>query len=352
MAKADDQSSNERTPENEPMVHEDDPMADADELMADEDEVTADEAAIEVESSTNEPALENYPNVNEEISNTDEVGSEYRSTTDEATPEHPSTTNVTSTSSKLGLLALPAELRVIVLRHLLLANCPIPTGRMTPSYQPLPAMLHTSRLIRQEAFQVFYAENSFFIGALNPTYSILSNQQIRDTIQNVHYDEFDERLDSSPAHRQLIFIDMIREFGSPAIVRHTLNIVFRIDHRTCHKLLHFFVRGMPRFTNFRTIRFRFLARSLKSPEGNLTDPETLRARNLVQAMHSLAVSLEAAYCVIYERALTPVFGPPRPLDGQRGLEFHPQDYLNYLPPKVEVDWMEYLDGIRLDWNRD
>lgn len=169
----------------------------------------------------------------------------------------------------------------------------------------------------------------------------------------MHYDEFDERLkDSSPGHRQLIFVDMIREFGSPAIVRNTLNIIFQIDPRSCHNLLHFFVRGMPRFTNFRTIRFRFSARFLQSPEGNLTDPETLRFRDLAQAIHSVAVSLEAAYCVIYERALTPTFGPARFFDNDRGLEFRPQEYLNSLPPEVEVDWMEYLDGVRLDWNRD
>lgn len=292
--------------------------------MTSENESTAneDESSTYYEATPGNPLI-----VNEEVSSTSAVEEENHSVTNEIGPENPSTTNVTSTSLGLGLFTLPSELRVLVFRHLLLERRPLSTYWLLAAYQTSPAILHTSRQIRQEAFQVLYGENTFYIGAMHPRLSILNNPQIRDTIRNVHFDV--QLNDPLPDRRRSTFINMIREFGSPAIVRNTLYLIFRVAPYH-NNLLHWFGRALPGLTNFRTIQCQFLPSSV----------------------HSLAASLCPVLCNIYKRTLTPVFGPALSFSNGCGLTFHPQEYLNSLPPEVEVDWMESLDGIRLNWNQD
>lgn len=279
------------------------------------------------ESSTYEATLGNLPIVNDGGSSTSGVEEENHSVANEIQSENPSTTNITSTSTRLGFITLPPEIRVLVFRHLLLERRPLSTYWLLAAYQTSPAIFHTSRQIRQEAFQVLYGENTFYIGAMHPRLSILNDPQIRDTIQNVH---FDVRLnDSSPDRRRSTFINMIREFGSPTIVRNTLNLIFRVAPHH-NNLLYWFGRALPRFTNFRSIRCEFLPSSA----------------------HSLAASNCPVLCNIYNGILTPIFGPAGSFSDGRGLTFRPQDYLRSLCPELEVDWMESLDGIRLDWNQD
>lgn len=57
-------------------------------------------------------------------------------------------------------------------------------------------------------------------------------------------------------------------------------------------------------------------------------------------------------CAHHQENLTPIFGPAESIADGRGLVFHPQNHLSSLPRKEAVDWMDHLDGIRLNWNED
>lgn len=287
----------------------------------------ASETDQEEESNPNEAASENQSVVNEEASNTGGAEVENRSDTDEVASENPSTTDVIPTSSRQGLLSLPSELRVDIFRHLLLRNRAISTYRLGATHQHFPPILNTCALIRREAFQVLFGENTFYLGFMHPTFSILSSQHISDTIQNVR---FDVRLnDTSPNRCRRRFIDLIQVFGSPAIVRGTLDIIFRVAPYH-NDLLAWFYTGLPRFTNFRTLRFEFVA----------------------SCAHRLAERWCFLYCTIHRIHFTPAFGPGVFFADGRGVQFRPQQYLNSIPPAVDIDWMDYLDGIRLSWNQD
>lgn len=297
------------------------------------------------DQSTNEVASENQAVANEEESGIDNAASRNRSISneetsnivgadiqnpsidDEAKSENSPTNNATSTSSRVELLSLPPELRVQIFRHLLLEHRPLSTDWVVSAYRPYPAILNTNVLIRREAFQVLYGENMFSIGSMHRRFSILTNQQIGDTIQNLH---LSVRLDDHLLYgRRSGFVRLIREFGSPAIVRGTLNVLFHVSAHD-NEMLFWFIRGLPRFTNFRSIRFEFMACS-----GD-----------------RVAERLSPILCDMHEELLTPIFGPALYFANGRGLWYHPQNYLNSLPPVIHVDWMENLDGDRLNWNQD
>lgn len=231
-----------------------------------------------------------------------------------------------SANSRMGLLSLPPELRVMVYRHLIVQDHPISTDWQYSTNSP--PILDTCELIRQEVFQVMFAENTFFIGVMHPAVSILNDPQISAIIQNVRYEA---RLNSTSPHpRKLNFIHVLREFGSPAIVRSTLTIIFHVGACGNNDLLSWFNRGLARLTNFRTVQFEFVPYSA----------------------HKRAHRLCPEICNGHEKRFAPVFGPAESFANGRGLLFHPQEFLNSLPREVEVDWMDYLDGIRLDWNQD
>ncbi|MCJ1428710.1 hypothetical protein MMC29_006621 [Sticta canariensis] len=287
-----------------------------------EDERMADEEA----SGPNEEAPEDHPTANEEVSNADGVEPENHSATNQVSLVSPSATPILSTSNRLGLLSVPPEVRILIYRHLLVEENPLSTYWIG-SYDPFPAILNTSSLIRQEAFQVFYGENTFYIGNVHPGFSILNNQQIRNTILNVR---FIFRLnDPSPNRARTNFINLIEAFGSPAIVRRTLTIIIRVGPFYNH-LFDWLNRGLPRFTNFRNVIFRYV------PDSS----------------HLCAKGFCPIVCQLHEQILPPVFGPGSSQGVRRRLVFHPQRYLNSLPPGVDVDWMDYLDGIRLTWDQD
>lgn len=169
-----------------------------------------------------------------------------------------------------------------------------------------------------------YGENTFFISFMHPRYSILKSQRISDMIQNVRislrlYDRF-------PTFN---FLHVIREFGSPAIVRATLIIVLRVDENQ-NGLLPWVVRAMPRFTNFRMVQIEFIDDSFQD--------------------NAQGVCLEL--CNRHRDTFTPVLGPSVSYADGRGLRFRPQDFLNSLPPAADVDWIDLLNGIRLNWNQD
>lgn len=296
-------------------------MAAMDDLSVDDVELNNESNAIEEESNINQAAPENLSNVNEEASNTDRAEFENQIVTNEVASENSSISNDISTGRELGLLFLPAELRVMVLRYLLLEHYPLSTYRPNST---VPAILSTCALIRREAFQILYGENFFCTHWMHPRHSILSNRRISDTIQNVH---FEGRLNERwPWRSRTNLIQVIREFGSPAILRKTLNVIFHVGFHHNH-LLSWFTGCLRRFINFKIIRIEFVAR------------------------HPVAKLACPVLCDTQEHDLTPGFGPARYFANACGLEFHPQDYLNSLPSKVDVDWMDYLDGIRLTWNQ-
>lgn len=283
--------------------------------------------ASETEPVASEAASENYSFNVEETPNILEADIENLSISNELTLENPSSTDGISTSSRVGLLSLPPELRVLVLRHLLLENSPLSTVQLFAGFNLYPPILRTCVLIRREAFQVFYGENSFFIVHMHPPSPLLQNRQIRDTIQNVDYAV---ALNGS-CGRRLDFIHVIRKFGLPAVVRGTLNLIFFVGPYG-NNLRLWFARVLPRFTNFRTVQVRFLA----------------------QRVHRVAEAeaLCLLMCDSYKDALTPAFGPAQSFADGHGLRFHPQQHLNSLTPESDVDWIDYLGGIRLIWNQD
>lgn len=282
--------------------------------------------ASESRTIADQKASEAYPLISKGLPNTSGANSENHSDANEPEPENAGITKLTSTDNRLGFLSLPPELRVQVYRHLLLKHRPLSTDWPFSTYRPNPAILATCKLIRCEAFQVLYGENVFFVRSAEPELSILANPHVADTMQNLY---LDARLDDTSSHRRSSFIHMIRVFGSHDIVRGTLTITFRVNARN-NGMLFWFARGLPRFTNFRVIQFVFLARSQDHP-----------------AQH-----LAPLLCDIQKDLFTPVFGPAISVADGCGLLFYPQDYLNSWPPEIDVDWMENLDGQRLDWNRD
>lgn len=299
--------------------------------MAAPDNQSLKEMALENEPITNNAALENHSVFDEEALNAIVARLENLSITDEVASNSPSTPTAISRSSRLGLLSFPPELRVHVFRHLLLEDRPLSAYLPSANYEPFPAILSTCRLIRREALQVLYGENTFYINYLHPRHwSILNDRQIADTIQNVH---FNVRLDeSSPFMRRLSFIDAIRELGSPAIIRGTLSIIF---HRGPFRnyIDTWFLRFLPRFPNFRTVQFEFLNDS-NSPE-----------------IAGYTESVCPLLCSTYKYGLKRFFGPPHLFANECGLRFHPHEYHNARRP-IDTDWADYLDGIRLNMNLD
>lgn len=307
MAAPDDQAVNDMVSEIESMAV-DEHKSDGKEPMADEDELSPNETPSE-----------------KEVSNTSGVKLEDLSVANEVAT---STANSISASHRPKALSLPAELRIHILRYLLLERRPLSTYWKGSGYLRYPAILKYCTVIRREAFQILYGENVFYLGFMHRTVSILRNPRIGDMIQNIH---FDVRLnEESPARRRSIFISLLREFGTSAILRGTLNIIFRVDPHN-NDLLSWFARGLPRFTNFRTIQMEFLPGS---------------------SAQSIAASHYLMLCRTYEADLAPVFGPALSFADGRGLKFHPQGYLDSLPPQVDIDWMDNVDGMRLDWNHD
>lgn len=173
-----------------------------------------------------------------------------------------------------------------------------------------------------------YGENTFYISSMHPMFSILDNRPICDAIQNVRFDVW--LTYTSLSRRRLSFINVIREFGSPTIIRGTLRIVFHMSTFYRNDLLNWFTRALPRFTNFRVIRMEFV------------DSST----------HSIGEDFCRVLCNTHGDTFAPVFGPALPFTNGHGLQFRPQEYLNTIPPEIDVDWMELLDGIRLNSSQD
>lgn len=97
-----------------------------------------------------------------------------------------------------------------------------------------------------------------------------------------------------------------------------------------NEVLSWYAKGLHRFTNFRTIRVEFFGTS---------------ADTLAKHLYSLLCHNQEINC-------SPFFGPAEYFADGHGLLFRPQRYLGSLPQEVEVDWIEHLDGVRLNWGQD
>ncbi|MCJ1267500.1 hypothetical protein MMC22_007385, partial [Lobaria immixta] len=300
--------------------------------MAAPDEESMGEMASEIESvnnkkesKTDEAATENHLTVNDESSNSSEVVLETHSDTNQVASENISAANIVSISHQVSFLSLPAELRVLIFRHLLLSSCSLSTYWDGTDSECFPAILNTCRLIRREAYQVYFGENTFCDFFKLPRLSILNIRPIRDTVQNIQFVVWLNGPSSPQA--KLSFIRMIHELGSPTDARGTLFMNFFVGNAR-NDVLSWYAKGLPRFTNFRTIRVEFF--------GGSTD--------------TLAKHLCSLLCHNQELNFSPLFGPAEYFADGRGLQFRPRRYLNTLPPEVEVDWIDYLDGVRLNWS--
>lgn len=284
--------------------------------------------ALQHNQSMNDIVSEDEPIVNEEGQNANEAASENRPVTLEVASEDPSNINTVSTNSRPGLLSIPPEVRVLVFRHLLLEDRPLTTSWTGAPYQPFPAILSAGRLFRREAFQVMFGENTFFISSMHPMRSILDSPQIHDAIQNVYFNVW--LTYTSLSQRRLSFINVIREFGSPAITRGTLHIIFHVNGLFHDDLFNWFTRALLRFSNFRVVLIEYV------------DSTTI----------GIGEDTCRALCNTHRDTYTPVFGPALSFANGHRLQFHPQEYLNTILPEIDVDWMEHLDGIRLSWSQD
>ncbi|MCJ1463109.1 hypothetical protein MMC07_001714 [Pseudocyphellaria aurata] len=72
--------------------------------------------------------------------------------------------SILSTSSQMGLLSLPPELRVMIYHQVLVRDHPIEAY-----FQDFPPLLDTCQLLREEALHVMMTKNTFFIGNHNPS---------------------------------------------------------------------------------------------------------------------------------------------------------------------------------------
>lgn len=236
----------------------------------------------------------------------------------------------TTMSARISILSLPPEVRLIIFRHLLQLPYHIPYNLPTlwddPNLQSRAGILYTSALFHSEAINVFYRENTFFLQTWFATFVMVPSQRIGDMIQNL---AFDIRVSAALQGPRDQFINIVHNFGGPAIIRGTLNVRFLlyIGPHLSRDPLDFFVRILGRFTNFRVVEVSFFHR------------------------HNRTLST-ATQCDLVENDLRFVLGPARHCTNGHGLTFLPQQFLNEQLSQNNFDWMHLLDGLRLDWDGD
>lgn len=256
----------------------------------------------------------------------DGTGSQNQLVSDAVTEHHPVPT---TTPPRNWILYLPPEVRDIVFRYVLQLPCPVPYHlpflRSIKGVQARTGIFHTSRLIHAESINVFYRVNTFYVSRL-PRITVLPSQSVSDMIQNLNFDISLGIAFMRTCREQ--FIALVLTFGDPAIIRGTLRVLIYIPppHHRRPSPLPFFLRGLRRFTNFRVveINLRYTSRTTYTIAGHYGR---------------------------VENALRTVLGPTTPPATGQGLTFLPQRFLNTQRPR-EDDWMNHLDGVRLDWNGD
>lgn len=236
-----------------------------------------------------------------------------------------------STASRRNwLLYLPPELRLIIYHYVLQLPYDLPYNPQRfwgySDIQAVTGILRTSRLFREEGVDVFFRRNTFLVRRLVQPFQVIPSRRIADRLQNI---VIDIRIAVALQRPRARFIDIIHNFGDPAIVRRTFRVNFFMSLRYILRRppLDFFIRGLGRFTNFEVVEVDLFYR---------------RRPAMSTAVH----------CDRVERALQFVLGPAEPRAAGHGLTFLPQQFLRAQPSRENCDWMDYLDGIRLDWNGD
>lgn len=238
---------------------------------------------------------------------------------DEPTSTNQAVANFKVRRSGPGLLDLPPELRLMIFRHLLVHQ----EGPLHCLQQLVPRstlnVLRTSRLIHEEAFNVFYRENLFGRKYWLSSCSIDRFPRITDTIQKIQFHIMMTKDCFGWNSERLLNLGKL--FGNQSIIRRTFVLVISFLG-PCVDLLKWYIRALGWFTNFRTIELYFTFSGIT-------------ARDYLQ------------------KALEPVLGRGEMFKDrlvERGLRFHPTDHTNFRRNQGPGDWANSLDGICLDWN--
>lgn len=263
------------------------------------------------------------------------AGSEEEFDFDKATSRNRAVINVTSTRHRTGILDLPAELRVMIFRHLLIH--PDGIDLRFGSSEPLPSLdiLRTNRLIHREASEVLYKENRFlnFLGTmlfcLDSRRLVNTIPMMADQIQNIHV-----KVRLSVTSLAIDdFLTFMPYLGDSSTTRGALTVDFNLGFigPKWPIPLRWFIRALGRFTNFKTIELHVQTWSSRD-DGRIFD-----------VLEHLKLNLE------------PVLGNVEVLSSEAKdmLRFHPlnhRDRLNRLIEPNNDDWADSLDGLRLEWN--
>ena len=238
-------------------------------------------------------------------------------------------------STRTGLLDLPPEIRLMIFRHLLVRANPLPDFSQANNFWPDLSILKTSKLIHQEAFDVFYKENRFARGCWYPPFSPLRFPQIIDTMQNI---ETNLALGATlsgfkePRTDVATLVRLMRLFGNRSVIRRNLVLLLYINPRP--RPLKWLVRALGRFTNFRTITLHLCSPGF----GGISHDNFFE------------------WCKHLKTALKPVLGYAEEFEylnqlfpASIGLRFQPVDHQKQSREPDDGD-CDYLDGIRLGWN--
>ncbi|MCJ1467999.1 hypothetical protein MMC07_006625 [Pseudocyphellaria aurata] len=238
-----------------------------------------------------------------------------------------------TTRTRNWIVYLPPEIRSMIYRLVLqeaveLSTDWLPAIVRHSGVQGLPGLFFTSKLIHRESVEAFHHVNAFYIRSWVPTLTIGPSRRLSDMIQNVRI-KFTLSVVCKPHHSR--FVDVIRTFGDPGVIRGTLFVQLVLYPRVAHcarPSLQFYLRGLGRFTNFRVVEVEIYY---------------IQRPDLSTAAHYRGV----------ETALRHVLGPATcgPLrNGRVGLTFFPRQFLNRQPLQEKVDWINHLGEIYFDGN--
>lgn len=261
---------------------------------------------------------------------------------DEPTSEsQPAPNTITTPSRPVGFLDLPAEVRLMIYRQVLLdtddSHLPAGFAYLCPSSLSL-ALLKTCRLIHNEAFHVFYGENQFeeCFESEDYHYYLPCFPRIIDTIQNIL---LTIKFALEDPWYQLA--RYVRYFGDPSVTRCTLTVEIEpFSHDV--RFPKWLIRALGRFTNFSIIELQV----------HYHHPYDEDHANTPAALEYLKKALEPmlghAECIIPDSKDMSLYL----VNHETTLRFEPIDHWKRWGEPGYEDWAECLDGIRLQWNDD
>lgn len=259
---------------------------------------------------------------NEQVAN--EAVSEILSNTNAVTEDPPILDNEI-TRSRLGFFSLPGEVRLMVYRQLF--HRPEAIRYRWFRRNPIPPLLATCKLIKKEAFQVLWGENEYLWNISRTALLPNLRPRIVDTIQRLQI-SLPTRIVSAR------FLDLMTEFGDPARIRDTLVVHFKLlttDFDLRANPPGLYIPGLGTFTNFKCVEILLIWSPLGEPP--FTAPSNCPLHQQMAA------------------GLRRRLGPATPRADNLAVQFQPHDYLTLQQQETD-DWMDLLEGLRLDWNQD